>query len=327
MRANAASYIAEMQQKIHAALGPLVPDIPYALLDFPDIRNVGDSAIWLGELAYFRKYFRRAPTYASVIGNFSPSALEQVVPEGPIFLHGGGNFGDIWYGHQLFRERVLQQWPDRLIIQLPQSLHFDCTDRLEQAKRVIDSHRNFILLVRDEPSLDLAQKHFNCRTILCPDMAFSIGPVPSIGTPQFPILAMLRKDKEQIEANNAEVGHAIPCEDWITEANLPVRLAALGGILRGLPSLRKQDVRIAKYKAKALQRFRRGVRQLSRANIVITDRLHVHIISLLMDKRHAVLDNSYGKIGRFRAAFPEPPGLTYTASSYKDAEDWARQHS
>jgi exopolysaccharide biosynthesis predicted pyruvyltransferase EpsI len=86
-------------------------------------------------------------------------------------------------------------------------------------------------------------------------------------------------------------------------------------------------VRVSKYQAKALQRVQRGVRQLSRARTVITDRLHVHIISILLGKEHAVLDNSYGKIGRFRAAFPEPPGLTYAATSYEDAEAWAKQRS
>jgi pyruvyl transferase EpsO len=322
----ARSYIADMQRRIHETLAPLVPEGRIAILDFPDIKNVGDSAIWLGEYAYFRNFQNCSPVYSCTLDNLSARALDRSLQGGTILLHGGGNFGDIWSGHQTFREHVLQQWRGRLVIQLPQSIQFNSAERLEQAKRIIDAHGNFILLVRDEYSLDLANRHFNCRSILCPDMAFAIGATDPVGAPQFPILAMLRKDKEQTDANAAEVGEAIPCEDWITEDRMPVRLAALRGLVGGLPTLDRQRMRVAKYQAKALQRFGRGVRQISRGRIVITDRLHVHIISILLGKEHAVLDNSYGKIGRFRAAFPEPPGLTYAATSYEDAEAWARSH-
>ena len=41
-----------------------------------------------------------------------------------IFIHGGGNFGDLWPEHQQFREMILQRYPDRPVIQLPQSIHF-----------------------------------------------------------------------------------------------------------------------------------------------------------------------------------------------------------
>lgn len=323
MQGNAASYIADMQQKIHEALGPFVPNAPYALLDFPDIRNVGDSAIWVGERVYFRKYLNRGPSYSCVLQNLSPERLDQIVPEGPIFIHGGGNFGDIWVSHQNFRERVLQQWPDRPVIQLPQSLHFDSDERLQKTRRIVNAHKNFTLLVRDEYSLEFARKHFDCQTILCPDMAFMIGALKPDSAPQFPILAMLRKDKEQVERDQGDNG--IPTEDWITEEPGPIKRAALLGIAKAAPTLSRARMRTAKYEAKADQRLRRGVKQLSRAQTIITDRLHVHIISLLLGKKHAVLDNSYGKIGRFRSAFPEPPGLTYTASSFEDAEEWARQ--
>jgi exopolysaccharide biosynthesis predicted pyruvyltransferase EpsI len=323
----ASTYIADMQERIHGILAPLVPEGRFAILDFPDIKNVGDSAIWVGEYAYFRNFLNRTPAYTCTLDNLSRRGMDQAIGDGPIFLHGGGNFGDIWKGHQNFREHVLQNWRDRLVIQLPQSLQFNSPERLEQAKRLVDAHRNFVLLVRDEYSLELAQKNFNCRSILCPDMAFAIGSIPAVGEPIFPILAMLRKDKEQTDANDAGVAEGIPVEDWITEDKRPVQMAALCGILKGLPTLDRHRVRVSKYQAKALQRVQRGVRQLSRARTVITDRLHVHIISILLGKEHAVLDNSYGKIGRFRAAFPEPPGLTYAATSYEDAEAWAKQRS
>src|SRR3954469_10420364 len=105
--------IAKLKGMIHDCLKDYVADEPVAILDFPDIRNCGDSAIWLGEMAYLRDRHGQRPAYVSRMRDFSPRALKRAVPEGPVFIHGGGNFGDVWVGHQKFRESVLQQLPDR----------------------------------------------------------------------------------------------------------------------------------------------------------------------------------------------------------------------
>ena len=60
------------------------------------------------------------------------------MPEGPIFIHGGGNFGDMWVAHQDFRERVLERFPDRQHHPVPavDPLQIDGT-RSRQSARVI----------------------------------------------------------------------------------------------------------------------------------------------------------------------------------------------
>ena len=49
----------------------------------------------------------------------------------------------------------------------------------------------------------------------------------------------------------------------------------------------------------ARKRVNNGVSTLSRGKIVVTDRLHAHILCILLDIPHVVLDNSYGKITTF----------------------------
>lgn len=322
---GAQAYIDEMQARIDSVLDPIVPNKPYALLDFPDIRNVGDSAIWLGEMGYFERKGHGPPAYVSTMGNLDSAALEHRVPDGPIFLHGGGNFGDIWRGHQVFREKIIQRWPNRLIIQLPQSIYFGSPERIESSARIINAHKNFILLVRDRESQAFADEHLKCTTILCPDMAFYVGAIAPSQPAEFPILAMLRTDKERL-VSRSENHIGVPVEDWITENENLVRIAKAKGLLGALRALDVGRIRGAMYLAAAKQRvFERGVPQLSRGKVIVTDRLHVHILSLLLGKTHSVLDNSYNKIGRFRAAFPEPVGLTHEAASLAEAMDWARR--
>ena len=141
--------------------------------------------------------------------------------------------------------------------------------------------------------------------------------------PEFPVLAMLRVDKEQV-SRDLSAYRDIPTEDWITESAPDVRKAKKLGMIRALPSLNWNAMRFGKYDAAANNRLARGVRQLSRARVIVTDRLHVHIVSLLMGKPHAVLDNNYGKIGRFMAAFSGNNDLSYRATSLADAIEWAR---
>ncbi|WP_276524270.1 polysaccharide pyruvyl transferase family protein, partial [Enterobacter hormaechei] len=49
--------------------------------------------------------------------------------------------------------------------------------------------------------------------------------------------------------------------------------------------------------ARARRRVERGLRLLSRGERIVTDRLHGHILSLLLGIPHVVLDNDYGKLG------------------------------
>jgi exopolysaccharide biosynthesis predicted pyruvyltransferase EpsI len=315
--------IDDLQAKIHECLAEFITGAPIAIVDFPNIRNVGDAAIWIGQIAYLTKRHGCTPIYVSEIRDFSPHALDARMPTGPIFIHGGGNFGDLWVGHQNFREQILQRWPGRPVIQFPASIHYESKARVDETARIIGNHGNFTLLVRDEQSRDFAEKHFDCRVLLCPDMALCVGPLNG-PRPTTPVLAMLRGDREKASTYDLSAFPDVPVEDWVSEPWLPVRAAKLTGAARALGSFDLMSVRIGKFNAAARQRFDRGFRQIGRARAIVTDRLHVHVVSLLMGRPHAVLDNSYGKISGFMSAFSGNTNLTYRAKSLADGIEWAR---
>jgi pyruvyl transferase EpsO len=69
----------------------------------------------------------------------------------------------------------------------------------------------------------------------------------------------------------------------------------------------------------AQQRTQRGCRLLSRGRIVITDRLHAHILCTLLGIPHIVLDNNCGKLsGLIRCWAAEHP-LCHLADSVAEA--------
>ena len=105
-----AGLIGDLQGIARLALEPFAADRPYALVDFPNHSNVGDSAIWAGEMAYFSRHAARPPAYVCSLKTFSMDELTARCPDGPIFIHGGGNFGDVWPHHQAFR---ISSWSGR----------------------------------------------------------------------------------------------------------------------------------------------------------------------------------------------------------------------
>ncbi|MGO7515610.1 polysaccharide pyruvyl transferase family protein, partial [Rhizobium ruizarguesonis] len=76
------------------------------------------------EIGHLKDRFGKRPDYVSRLYDFSADDLKRRVPTGPIFIHGGGNFGDIWVAQQDFREAIMERFPDRQIIQFPQSIHY-----------------------------------------------------------------------------------------------------------------------------------------------------------------------------------------------------------
>lgn len=317
--------ISRLQENIHECLDGEIAGHPFAIVDFPDIRNPGDSAIWIGQRSYLEKKHGRQPAYVSRARDFSAEELEAAVPEGPILIQGGGTFGDIWVGHQNFRERLLERFKGRRIVQLPQSIHFQSKDRLAQAARTIERHGNFLLLVRDKVSRQIAEKNFQCELKMCPDMAFYIGAWPVIRAQQT-VLAILRTDKERVQFDRSAYPD-VPVEDWIDESATEVTIAKMRGEASVTSERWHQEKRLRGFDAMANHRLQRGMAQIARADAIVTDRLHVHICSLLQGKPNAVLDNSYGKVWGFISSFSGRSPLLYRAKSYVQAVDWAYEHA
>jgi exopolysaccharide biosynthesis predicted pyruvyltransferase EpsI len=282
----------------------LPPDAPCAILDVPMISNVGDSAIWLGERRALRALGARI-TYMSDIGGFAAARLRAHLRRGPILLQGGGTFGDLWPEHQLFREAVIAGFPQHRIIQLPQTINFRNPGNLARARAVLNRHPDLILLLRDRRSLEFARNEFGGATsLLCPDMAFALGPLPRRGPATVDVVALTRADHETCEARpplwrGIDNGLTLIQDDWAAEPKGP------GGVLwKALRRLTRYDRTAGSgrnrllhpYDALARQRLAYGVGFLSRGRLVITDRLHGHILSLLLGIPHLVLGDRYGKI-------------------------------
>jgi pyruvyl transferase EpsO len=302
-----------------------------ALLDYPGYANVGDSAIWLGERACLDR-LGIVVTYTCDASTYSEERLRSQVGAGPILLTGGGNLGDLWPRHQELREAVIRAFPRNKIIQLPQTLWFEKQVSLARARTAFNSHSDLTILVRDQRSRELAQSEFRATALLCPDMAFALGPLPRSGDPDQDILCLLRQDIESIGATSRAEELRSESVDWLTDQP-SVRLRLNRFLVEqqhrhprfynwAAPALAAPRARL--WQGLALERVQRGCALLSRGEVVITDRLHGHILSLLLGIPHVVLDNSYGKISSFYETWTRTSELAHWAETRAEAAALAR---
>lgn len=277
---------------------------PCCVAGFPDHNNSGDSAIYLGELKLFDEIGSRRD-YVCTKDNYRAD-IEAHYPDGPIFLHGGGNFGDL-YGENGLRLKLLDRYRDRKIVQLPQTIHFQRQAGVEEMARAIAAHGDFHLMVRDIASLDFAQAKFDCPVTLVPDAAYYLESLAPSTAPRRKVLTVQRTDGERAsDGMSAYLRSLGPVRDWRGRtapwshyrwvARKHVRLR-----LTSQPAREEADMEFREkaYAKRARDRLRIAVDVLSEARITISDRLHAHIIASLLRKPHIALDNTYGKIGSY----------------------------
>ncbi|MDG3015604.1 polysaccharide pyruvyl transferase family protein [Speluncibacter jeojiensis] len=302
-----------------------------ALLDFPAYTNAGDSMIYLGEMAYLDALDRQVG-YACSIRDYDRGALRARVPEGPILLQGGGNFGELWPHHQQFREQVIADFPDRPIVQLPQTMDFQPGAALERTRELYARHRDLTLLLRDRAGAERAAEWFpHQRVEFCPDLALGLGPLAPTRTPTHDVVLLKRTDKESVnDAAALNCGnHTVTQSDWELTGDTESRwnrLEALGGLLSLNRFTRRRTVGIHQrlYDQQANINLAAAIHNLSQGRIVVTDRLHAAVLAALLGKPVVATDNVSKKVSNiFRDYLGALPGC-YFAEDLAEAGQIAR---
>jgi len=294
---------------IHSVLGPLISKhSSVALFDFPNHPNVGDSAIWLGEEICLKNRLN-----VKIVAVDDYKLINRLLPEFPsktvILITGGGNFGDLYPHHQNLREKVIADYRDYRVIQLPQSIHFQNKEKKIHCQKILNGHKDFHLLVRDSDSLIQAKMLHDGPSYLCPDMALCLGFLQRPVIPKYDIVFLLRTDKEKVteDVPLEQQDDSMWVGDWLDEPDSLLKkiVVRIDRLHAKYPKFSKLLFKIKRpfYGKLAKERLLRGSTLLSSGRIVVTDRLHAHILCFLLNIPHVVLDNSYRKIGNFRDAW------------------------
>jgi len=324
MPSTATTTPGNLKQLLHDALGKLPSFDQCALLDYPDHINIGDHLIWLGTIFYLTDILGTKINYVSSLKDFSEIKMERKIGQAPILFHGGGNFGDFWPGSQEFRERIISKYQDRPIIILPQSIYFSDENNLRRAASVFNSHPNLTLFTRDNHSHKLALQYFsNCQIIKSPDMAFQMVNMPGLSFSLNQKQSILYHDRTDRELNEtySHISLDLPnlvVEDWplykYYKENSGKGLNKLMDRVfpedNVIPSqwLSRQSwkyfhpyaIKFNKLDKPSLHRkswsyMHYGIYQFKQYPLIVTNRLHGHILCILLGIKHIFLPNAYYK--------------------------------
>lgn len=313
-----------LRTQIRLTLDPLIPPgACCALIDFPHHGNVGDSAIWLGEIAYLKSRNCRL-AYTCTAANYNAEAMRAAIGNGIILITGGGNFGDLYAIHQNLRERVIREFPTNRIIQLPQSIYFADDGNLARSQAILSQHKDFHFIVRDTVSLQLAQQHYGNPSYLCPDMAMMLDLKPLRSQSKTSDVVILsRVDEEKASHFSSGMGTQLNSVvmDWLDEPEPKHEWLydwshrRLGWSSSKVPPFLLNKLALMAANAMARQRLARGLDLLGQGKVVVTDRLHAIILSWLGGTPVFYVDNNYNKLSNFINTWLKGnPGLVRCAS-------------
>jgi len=317
--------VGSLREAIDTALRPLVEGRRCALVGFPSHANPGDSAIWVGERAALARAGAEV-VYTCDEAIYEPRQLEKRLGDGVLLIQGGGDFGDLWPDTQRFRERVLADFAGYAVVQLPQSLEFRRADSLERAAAALSAHGNVSLLVRDRRSLGVAEQ-LGATALLCPDMALALGPLERAEQPVTDVLWLSRTDAES-GADRKPGAEDVEIADWAYE--LPAAVgrvkARLGPRLRRSARLRRLAAVSSSrsFDAVARHRVAYAIGLLSRGRALVTDRLHGHILALLLGVPHVLLAERHGKNRAFYETWTKDTDLVLWCDEPAGAVEAAR---
>jgi pyruvyl transferase EpsO len=142
-------------------------------------------------------------------------------------------------------------------------------------------------------------------------MAFALGDLARAPA-SLDFLCLLRQDKEVVTDHSrllqvlTELGGSLDVADWIeADSRLGRRDKALGRAWRRFPwtvgLTRSFAFRLRERYAR--ERLAYGLGLLSRGSLVITDRLHAHVLCCLLGVRHLLFDSLDGKVAALYEAW------------------------
>jgi len=148
------------------------------LMGVPHHNNLGDHAIVIAERQYLFDNFKDYEYY-----EISEETLEKCVEkakkfinnEDILFLHGGGNLGDEYIYVEEARRKVIELFPDNIIVFFPQTMHFSDTEKgrneLQKSKEIYSKHKKLLIVAREDVSYQKMKREFvNNNVIKTPDI-------------------------------------------------------------------------------------------------------------------------------------------------------------
>lgn len=251
----------------------------------PSYTNMGDQAVSLASRIFFEKEFPNCQ-YIEIMDYDNEAgikAVKEIITKQDIVGYvGGGNMGNLYTDIEEDRRAVFSTFVDNLTISFPQSIHFEKTAYGEREKRLsqdaYNKNHNLVLLARDAQSYRRMQKTFKNKIVFIPDMVLYLKP-KVFNAERSGALFVLRHDGEKILDESF--------------------IESLKVILKKHYSLERTDTVLGtptQITPKTRQKlFEEQLQKIASQELIISDRFHAMVFSVLTQTPCLLFGNSYGK--------------------------------
>lgn len=260
------------------------------LIGTPVHTNLGDSAIALAQ----KELLKNAGVLSKHIKEITLNEYKDhaklcrnlISKKSLITQLGGGNMGDIWFGEEVLRRCVIEDFRENSMVIFPQTIHYSETEKgifeRKQSVSIYDYHSKLTLYAREQQSYEtMKQLYPNTKVEIAPDIVLStnkqfwnISEKERKGA-----LLCLRSDAErQITDSQQEEIERIVTKTGYTYQKIDMYA----------------DTPVTKENRFELVRAK--MCQFAEAELVITDRLHGMIFSAITETPCMVLGNHNHKI-------------------------------
>lgn len=256
------------------------------LFDGPTYGNIGDLAIAIAEKRFIKENLPQFEFVEILDKNFETEmeVMKQIITkEDVILLTGGGNLGDEYIWYEKKRRNIIETFPNNKIIIMPQTIHFSDTEygkeELENTRKVYCNYKHLTVVAREKVSFDVMKKEFpNVNVILTPD------------------IVMYLNEKSTEKRNGAVMAMRNDSEKILTAEDMEKIKSKLS---EKFDSIITTDTHLGKIRLTEDERekaFYKKLEEFSKAQLVITDRLHGMIFAAITSTPCIALGNYNHKI-------------------------------
>lgn len=272
----------------------------------PDYENLGDHAIAAAEHRFFKSAFHMelVEVPAGVFQVCGPAAKDEIKPSDLILITGGGFLGSLWIHTERQTREVAASYPENRIIVLPQTLYWEESSEAETEKEksraVYTAHKRLAFCARDEESARLMRETYpGCHVELLPDMVLACDWEFPDAVERRGILLCLRDDKESAltAAARRDISH------WAGETGREVRLTDTLLHRWPVPQWERDTLLDAK------------LREFREAEVVVTDRLHGLLFSVITGTPCVALNNRTHKLRETFRWVRDVPNVRFAPSA------------
>jgi len=287
------------------------PKSKVVFFDYAVFRNVGDLLI-SHSIECFFKFNENVVVDRYCMQNHVSALHRTFSPDAIFVFQGGGNFGDLFEGHQQIRMNILLAHPEQVSIILPQTVYYQGLDNLKSDAKKLAQLDNLTLCTRDGLSFEIAQEYFSNNLKLLPDTVHILQDAFGIQNPGMNQLKFLRQDQGSYSVTGLGV---LPDDrskfiDW-PQFLTPWEAAAI----RRFQQIHAWDARIghtflphAAWRIFREKLLRRAAALFLNSSDVVTNRLHGLIFSIITRRDVSIIESGYGKVSAYYDTFLKDVG-------------------